>query len=558
MASPAVPVTRKQVGVQTPRLVRPFGLAGAAEDLSQLGGQVFKLAAQRTATESAKAGQRYGAETNPFQLQLSEEDTIAARAFNQGAVLTNRVKLGMMLDGDIQRISEDGFANPDLVGQKIEALRQEYSAVYADDPESHALVEQMVAGEGRRAYRQASGEWQAKQQDENRATALEAWQTMQDRIERAVYAGEDPTPLVERATEMMQEYSPAGPMGKYAPFSEAQLAGELMKLGDKIKGAAISGAFERADFKGKRALIAKLDRDIKSGQGDMGLDQAIKTRNYFDAEVKRQEADGREAVRFQMAMEERSARLAERSLKVQQIETSKNGDELLATGRLTPEWIQQNRPLISESDHRYFYRALRGDDAATTDPVTYTPLRDAASEVKSSDDLSRLRDAARDALKSRQIRTADYDRVMGIAESKVVTKDLPSWFDQGEQFIKGSMAQGQFSFDPLQAQRQANALDEWADFARQNPNATPEQAGRRYREVVDVWSQRENATESVLPRPRLLQGTAAQPDLDATEDATLEAYQRGEITDAELRRQTGLIDQWRAAQARKAARQQKP
>ena len=74
---------------------------------------------------------------------------------------------------------------------------------------------------------------------------------------------------------------------------------------------------------------------------------------------------------------DRSFRDAERAEAALADEASKDGDELMRAGRLTPLWIEENRDRLSPSDYRYFNRALSVDGEAPVNPVAYAELREA-------------------------------------------------------------------------------------------------------------------------------------------------------------------------------------
>lgn len=218
-------------------------------------------------------------------------------------------------------------------------------------------------------------------------------------------------------------------------------------------------------------------------------------------------------------------------------EYSKRGDELLAAGKLTTEWIRDNRDNLSPQDVRYFLNKATGGGDGTRDLVTYADLSDRAA---AGEDVRR---DARDALLRGDILKADFDRVTSMSSG-----ERPGWYKRGAQFIGGSAAVSDLNPDPAAAQRKAQMLDDWDQWAVANPKATDDEARTAYNRIVDEYSIIDRSKMVLTMRkPMFLVGGYQAPDLAATKAQTVKAFREERIDRAEFDRQAALIQQWEAA-----------
>lgn len=245
------------------------------------------------------------------------------------------------------------------------------------------------------------------------------------------------------------------------------------------------------------------------------------------------------AQRENIVTEDRQYQVAERGRKKIADEFSKEGDQLLFSGELTPQWIEQNRRSMDPADVRFFYQKLGGggSDDGPRDPMRYVELRDAAG--RGTD----VRDDARDALRKGQIRTSDYDRIIGEVE-----QSRPTWYRRGSEYISTSAAVSDLNPDPAAAQRKASMLDDWNDWANENQKATEQDAQNAYQRIVKEYAIVDYGKMALMKRaPQFLSGTRNVPDFDATEMATVRAFNEQRITREEFERQAKLIKEWRDA-----------
>lgn len=218
-------------------------------------------------------------------------------------------------------------------------------------------------------------------------------------------------------------------------------------------------------------------------------------------------------------------------------EIVKEGDKLLSGGNLTPDWIERNRKVLSQEDYRYFLRKLSGgdDESKPADVITYADIRDRAGRGED------VREEARQALLRGQIRTSDYNNIVGEVET-----GRPNWYKRGSQFISTSAAVSDLNPDPAAAQKKAQMLDDWDMWARENPQAKDTEAQAAYRRIVEEYAIVDTSNMALTKRaPRFLVGSRNTPDIDATEAETVRAFEEGKIDQREFERQAQLISEWR-------------
>jgi hypothetical protein len=246
---------------------------------------------------------------------------------------------------------------------------------------------------------------------------------------------------------------------------------------------------------------------------------------------------------------------AEKARKRAEEEKAKEGEKLHAEGTLTPEWIEANRNTLDKTDYRYLYGKLRGEDAVTTDPVRYADLRERAGQGED------VRAEAKTGIVDKWLKREDYDRLVSLSEKGLVEGELPSWFKRGDAFIKNALAVGEAVDDPFGRLRQANAMDEWYRWSRENPKATDQQAEQAYKRITTEQAlvNFENNV-AVMPLPRFLavpRNKVDAPSLDAAEQELVRAFDAGEMERGEFERQATLFERWRSAvEARDKAKEQ--
>lgn len=229
---------------------------------------------------------------------------------------------------------------------------------------------------------------------------------------------------------------------------------------------------------------------------------------------------------------QREAMLEKQKKEVEQA-TTKNGDLLLAQGKLTPDWIESNRNILDPSDYRYFYNKLNGGDegSAPRNIPLYADLRDRAGRGED------VRSDARAALQRGAIRVADYDRIIGETEQQ-----RPGWYKRGAEYIKSMSGISLMNPAPDAPQAYAAMKDQWDDWSQEHPNATDREAQSAYQDLV---SHNMLVQRAGLPLPRLLVGGRFAPDLVASVKATMKAHDKGEMNDDDYAREMEVLQRWK-------------
>lgn len=268
-----------------------------------------------------------------------------------------------------------------------------------------------------------------------------------------------------------------------------------------------------------------------------------KQRTLLNAAISQQES----SLRIANTQEER----AERALRRQEVEiqrqTAMEGDKVYADGNLTPQWIEQNKALLSASDYRYFYGRL-DEVPERTDPAVFNEL---SGMIADGEDI---RQPARQALGQGALSRASYDRLIAVAEKAgVVPEGAPNPYQQGSSAITTAMRPADQLFDFGAADRLYKAQAEFNEWFDKNPGATAAEARQEAEAIVRSYRfiEAENFTLTT-PLPRYAVGGDRFNgfDIKATKEATKNHYvQRlGSLeaaeADPEYRRQCDLIKRW--------------
>jgi hypothetical protein len=268
---------------------------------------------------------------------------------------------------------------------------------------------------------------------------------------------------------------------------------------------------------------------------------------YLAAAAVRMEDPVVEQLQRQVILQEEQVEVRQaRDLKKATEGVIKEGDKLLYGGQLTPQWIEKNRRVLGHEDYRYFLRKLNdpdGESSAPRDARLYSDLRERSGGGED------VKVEAREALIRGQIRSSDYDRILGEVEGQ-----RPGWYKRGSQFIATSAAVSDLNPDPAAAQRKAQMLDDWDTWVLENPKASETEAQTSYKRIVDEYAIINTNQMTLTKRaPQFLKGSRNQPDLDTTESETVKAFEDGQIDRKEFERQAALIAEWRQAFAHQQA-----
>lgn len=296
---------------------------------------------------------------------------------------------------------------------------------------------------------------------------------------------------------------------------------------------------DRAQRLGLSPQAAEQQRFTAESKTHQAVANALISRGSFNAASeyivtnapRMADSDLESAQRRLLIEEERAFDRATRERKLTQDGASKEGDRLDAQGDLGSEWIEANRERLSSEDYRYFYRRLRGEGSSgPRDLDLYADLRLRAGR---GEDVS---DQARAALHAGQIDSPSYDRILGETEQQ-----WPGFYTRGVRFIETAAAPSAFSMDPAPKARMALMLEDWSEWARQNPKATDEQARETYMRIVQ--------NRSLVDLLDLARTTGLKAremaDIDAQEQALVTELDTGRINQAEFNRRAVALNELR-------------
>ena len=244
-------------------------------------------------------------------------------------------------------------------------------------------------------------------------------------------------------------------------------------------------------------------------------------------------------LRRQISAEDRARREADRLEKVAADALSKEGDQLLYTGQLTVDWVEDNREILDPADYRFYYKAVTTGSEAANNPNVYGNLRFRASDGED------VREEARIALRSGTLNITGYNNIVNRSEQNSGIGDIPNWYERGDSYISDALRVSDINPNPAANLARAKALDEWAQWGRENPNPSPQQARQAYEEIAQSYSLVDTSQMTLAkPMPKFAVGSRSSLDIGATEAATVDAYQNGEITEQEFNKQAALIQEW--------------
>lgn len=275
--------------------------------------------------------------------------------------------------------------------------------------------------------------------------------------------------------------------------------------------------------------------DLLAGKYDLSEERAMQW-----LEKANSESESRQRARF--AAEDRARRERERFEKQVAEDTAKEGDQLLFTGNLTTQWLEENREQMDESDYRYFYKSIGTGSTGFTDINIYSSLRQRASDGED------VREEARQYLRRGMLKLPDYEKLVNRSEQNTGAGDVPNWFKRGEDYLSRAFRVSDVNPDPSAPQRLANVMDEWTQWSLENPSPSQAEARQAYQEIAKSYALLDSSDMILLkPLPRYVVGNRQNMDMDASMQATVDAFQNGDLTPDEFKKQAALLKEWEAA-----------
>jgi hypothetical protein len=263
-----------------------------------------------------------------------------------------------------------------------------------------------------------------------------------------------------------------------------------------------------------------------------GLDEPTRTKL-----LNRATDEATQAITRANAQEERADRQARRARDDMERGLGARVDEMIATGDLNnlQGFVAANARFMNPADRQRALKAVRRQDIVT-DFTTYATLSERAAGGEN------VEPEARQAVMQGLLSDNDYRVVVNASRET-------GWRKRGYSHIADNLKPSEFEkkVGNTATIRSANALRDWNQWVRDNPQATDAQADAESRRIVAEYSnQGQVQSVATLRRPTFLVSTGPSSfDLMATGKRTKEAFDAGKISRAEYERQAALIRQWR-------------
>lgn len=209
-------------------------------------------------------------------------------------------------------------------------------------------------------------------------------------------------------------------------------------------------------------------------------------------------------------------------------------------GQLTPQYIEKYHNTLEPGAYEMGYNLLSGKEAST-DVHTYVPL---------------LQDTLAGKDRSQDIQQAMYEGKLSLKDGSSLLEraDQPrkNYVSRGAEYISQSLKPSSLLPDPLAQRSMANALSDWDQWVRDNPQADEPKANQMSKIITDHYAQiHSDQVTRANAVPLHLVGTRDSPNIQATAAETKAAHDRGEMSDETYREQQQLILEWVAATSKK-------
>jgi len=274
------------------------------------------------------------------------------------------------------------------------------------------------------------------------------------------------------------------------------------------------------------AMTALTSKEQKGYYGDLTSEQRTALFGHADAMLHQRVADA-----------EHVHRMAKEEQKDASDNLLKQGIVMSQKGQLTPQWVMGHVHTLEPAALKYLLDETSGK-ATVSDLHTYSDLLTRANH---GEDVGT---DAQAALFGGQLSKEDYTRI-----SDMSAKDLPNRFKQGDEKIRTALQTSQFEVDPARSQSLANARDDFIDYMRENPKATPQEVNEHTDQIIRRY-QIVQATQStlLLPVPDHFVGTRVAPDIQASKDWLYKDFKEGKINEEVFNREALKLHDWERAQ----------
>ena len=247
-------------------------------------------------------------------------------------------------------------------------------------------------------------------------------------------------------------------------------------------------------------------------------------------------------MKLMIQRDEYEAKQADRLIKKAGQVVEKNLTDTFFQNKLTLEQVQEFKDFLSADDYqKWAERASTGFIAATKDdPATYIAL------TTKQDSNADIRADVQRAYMGGKITKSTYDQLTTGA-TEAVNKQIYA-------YLSNALKPSELNANPAAGENYANARRDLDQYLRRSPAATYEEKDKAVRGIAKRYSLiNTDKMTLALPMPTFFQGSRADINgatLDATEDRTVEALKRGDITPEEFAEECERIRNMRRAWAR--------
>lgn len=216
------------------------------------------------------------------------------------------------------------------------------------------------------------------------------------------------------------------------------------------------------------------------------------------------------------------------------------GKLLALSGGLTADWIRENADRLGADRTGRLVDSITSGEGSQVDPGLYVSLKEQGREGDIEEEVN-------DAIVSHGMSITVGERLL--KESKDYR------FGAAEDLLTRYLKPSEMNADPLAPGRYADAMFEFGEYMRADPEATSEDAEKKARQIIGS-TMYYDAQRIVAQgkRPTHLVGTRKDPDLDETKRITVEAYLEkhgGDIqkieADPGYREEMARIQRWERA-----------
>lgn len=252
----------------------------------------------------------------------------------------------------------------------------------------------------------------------------------------------------------------------------------------------------------------------------------------------------KEAARLetQRVKDEEDARKAARQ------ETIKAGYDLVFSGDLSKEWIDDNRDAFTPSEYRTFNSALQKQSKTPekSDNGTYIRLTKDANE---DDNQDAVQDDILQEFSSGNISKGDYQRLMSASRRTAKARVEKPWANELRSTLRSRLAPADRE-DTAQYSKRLDGLFAFDDWLDRNPKATRDDAKKKADDLYREYSSQTAADlRAGLDMPRY--ATVGRyafngGSIAITAQRLAQAYKEGKITKDDLNREAQLLKRWKS------------